>query len=184
MESRVHSIKQNDGSGIRLQPARLRVARGSGLVNRLDCLIEGIYEAADEGGDPYLMGAVLEFQMVPKAEEGCDVTAIVQHDGVFGYFHLMMGEIASAYPEAQKAIEDHVGKRYVKHEDTQTTKDVSRGRPRKPEYEVAWARIQKGLDRDEAYQIYLSENAVIDDDKVRKRFFQAMRYRLRKSELN
>ena len=184
MKSQVHSIKQDDGSGIRLQPMRLRVAREPGSENRLDCLFEGIYEPASGRDDPYVMGAVLEFQMLSKGEGGCRVTAIMQHHGVTKYFDRMIGEIGRTYPEAQVVIEKPVDISDVKSADTETTRLVTRGRPRKPEYEVAWRKIQSGMDFDSAYQIYLRESGAIDDRKVKKCFFQAMRYRLHRTERN
>lgn len=66
------------------------------------------------------------------------------------------------------------------------TKATAKGRPSHPLYDAAWIRIQKGMNQDESYRIFLAEyfnekkvHFEVDDKKADARgtFNEAMRYR-------
>ena len=54
-----------------------------------------------------------------------------------------------------------------------------RGRPRKPEYDVAWQKLAADGEYDEVYRQYLDSVDIEDSGRVRNRFKQAMTYRSR-----
>ena len=177
-EGRPGVIRQVDGSSIRLQPVRLRASRVSLEETRLDCLIEAIYEPSSDGESPYLLGAVLEFQLVASGEDMCLVRAICQHEGIHTYYVEMLTEIGKAYPEAETTLreqfEDTVS---VRASTSRHSKPLRPGRPRKPEYDAAWKRIQAGDVRAEVYRGYLEVAGEVDEYATRRRFYQAMNYR-------
>ena len=184
-------IGQEDGSVILLQPMRLRASRGTD-GNRLDCLVEAIHQpakAAVEGveeGMPYLMGAVLEMQIssVPTTMAG-DVCTLVransQHEGVVTYYFGLLNAIASDYPECRETIDRQIqsvgGDVLGQHDVPLVAK--CRGRPRKPEYDLAWQGLLGGGDYSEVYRQYLDAGGIEDSGRVRNRFKQAMTYRSR-----
>lgn len=184
-------IGQADGTKILLQPMRLRASRGTN-GNRLDCLVEAIHQTAKAGVEgveeerPYLMGAVIEMQIssVPTTMGG-DVCTLVranlQHEGVVNYYFGLLNAISTAYPGCRETIDRQiqaVGSDVLAQQDLPLVAK-RRGRPRKPEYDLAWQGLLDGGVYSEVYRKYLGAAGIEDSGRVRNSFKQAMTYRSR-----